>query len=66
MGVTVKLLIITFPISYIALFTHFIACGFWEAIYIFDGLMKNTFDIQPETLHADTQGQSSLLDICLF
>lgn len=45
--------------KYIALFTHFIACGVWEAVYILDGLLKNTSDIQPDTLHADTQGQST-------
>ncbi len=44
--------------NYIALFSHFIPCGVWEAIYIIDGLLKNKFDIQPDTLHADTQGQS--------
>ncbi len=27
-------------------------------MYILDGLLKNTSDIQPDTLHADTQGQS--------
>lgn len=30
----------------------------WEAVYIIDGLLKNTSDIQPDTIHADTQGQS--------
>ncbi|NER31505.1 MAG: Tn3 family transposase [Symploca sp. SIO1C4] len=45
--------------TYIALFTHFITCGVWEAVYILDGLLKNTSDIQPDILHADTQGQSS-------
>src|SRR4051794_27704331 len=44
--------------SYIALFTSFIPCGVWEAIHILDGLMKNRSVIQPDTLHADTQGQS--------
>jgi len=44
--------------KYIALFTHFITCGVWEAVYILDGLFKNISDIQPDTLHADTQGQS--------
>ncbi|MDA2241150.1 Tn3 family transposase [Bacillus cereus group sp. Bc222] len=44
--------------SYIALFSHFIPCGVWEAIYIIDGLLKNKSDIQPDTLHADIQGQS--------
>lgn len=44
--------------SYIALFTSFISCGVWEAVHILDGLMKNRSVIQPDTLHADTQGQS--------
>ncbi|MBW8368763.1 MAG: Tn3 family transposase [Arenimonas sp.] len=44
--------------TYIALFSHFIPCGVWEAVYIFDGLIKNTSEIQPERVHADTQGQS--------
>ena len=44
--------------TYIALFSHFIPCGVWEAVYIIDGLLKNTSDIQPDTVHADTQGQS--------
>lgn len=44
--------------SYIALFSHFIPCGVCEATYILDGLMKNKSDIQPTTLHGDTQAQS--------
>jgi TnpA family transposase len=44
--------------SCIALFTSFIPCGVWEAVHILDGLLKNRSDIQPDTLHADTQGQS--------
>ncbi len=44
--------------TYIALFSHFIACGVWEAVYILDGLLKNQSALQPDTLHADTQGQS--------
>jgi TnpA family transposase len=44
--------------NYIALFSHFISVGVWEAVYIIDGLLENTSDIQPDTLHADTQGQS--------
>jgi TnpA family transposase len=44
--------------TYIALFVHFITCGVWEAVYILDGLLKNSSEIQPDTLHADTQGQS--------
>ncbi len=45
--------------TYIALFSHFIPCGVWEAVYILDELLKNTSDIQPDTIHADTQGQST-------
>ncbi len=44
--------------TYIALFPHFIPCGVWEAVYIIEGLLKNTSEIQPDTTHADTQGQS--------
>ena len=44
--------------TYIALFTSFISCGVWEAVHILDALMKNRSNIQPDTLHADTQGQS--------
>lgn len=45
--------------NYIALFSHFIPCGVWEAVYIIEGLLQNTSDIQPKTVHADTQGQST-------
>lgn len=44
--------------TYIALFSHFIPCGVYEAVYILDGLMSNESDIQPDTLHGDTQAQS--------
>ncbi len=44
--------------TYIALFAHFIPCGVWEGIYLLDPLFKNPSDIQPDTLHADTQGQN--------
>ncbi|MEV0704598.1 Tn3 family transposase, partial [Saccharopolyspora sp. NPDC050389] len=37
---------------------HFITCGVWEAVYIIEGLLRNDSDIQPDTIHADTQGQS--------
>ena len=40
--------------TYIALFSHFIPCGVWEAIYIFDGLFNNKSEIQPDTIHGDT------------
>ena len=39
-------------------FSSFIACGVWEAIHILDGLLENRSEIRPDTLHADTQGQS--------
>ena len=45
--------------SYVALFSHFIPCGTWEAVYIIEGLLKNFSDIQPDTIHGDTQGQST-------
>lgn len=45
--------------NYIALFSHFIPPGVWEAIYIIEGLLKNTSVIQPDRVHADTQGQST-------
>lgn len=44
---------------YVALFSHFINCGTWEAVYIIDGLLKNEPEIRPDILHADTQGQST-------
>ncbi|MFI6208370.1 Tn3 family transposase [Streptomyces sp. NPDC051041] len=46
------------PDTYIALFTHFIPCGVWEAVCIIEGLLKNTSEVKPTTVHADTQGQS--------
>ena len=59
--------------EYIALFSHFIGCGVWEAVYILDALLKNKSVYQPDTLHADTHGQSEpvfalahLLGIKLF
>jgi len=44
--------------TYIALFSHFIPCGVYEAIYILDGLIKNESDIQPKVFHGDTHAQS--------
>ena len=40
------------------MFSHFIACGVWEAVYILDGLLKNQSALQPDTLYADTHGQA--------
>jgi TnpA family transposase len=45
--------------TYVALFSPCIPCGTWEAIYIIDGLLKKASDIQPDAVHADTQGQST-------
>lgn len=44
--------------TYIALFSRFISCGMWEAVYILDLFSSNKSVLQPDTLHADTQGQS--------
>ncbi len=43
--------------TYIALFSNFIACGVWEAVYILDGLLQNRSDFEVDTVHADTHGQ---------
>ena len=45
--------------TYIALFSNFISCGVWEAVHILDGLLENKSDIQPDTIHGDTQAQST-------
>ncbi|HET9643527.1 MAG TPA: Tn3 family transposase, partial [Burkholderiaceae bacterium] len=45
--------------TYIALFSHFIPCGVYEAIYILDGLIRNESDIRPDAVHGDTQAQST-------
>lgn len=47
--------------NYIALFSTFIPCGVWEAVAIIEGLLKNTSDMQPKIIHADTQGQSTIV-----
>jgi TnpA family transposase len=47
-----------FSDMYVALIGTFIPCGAWEAIYLLDLLIKNKSDIQPNTIHGDTQGQS--------
>jgi TnpA family transposase len=44
---------------YIALFSRFIPCGAYEAIHILDPLINNESDIQPDTVHGDTQAQSA-------
>ena len=47
--------------SYIALYSRFSTCGAWEGHYILDFLQENTSDVQPDTIHADTQGQSTAI-----
>jgi TnpA family transposase len=47
-----------FSDMYIALMGTFIPCGAWEAIYLLDLFIKNKSDIQPDTIHGDTQEQS--------
>jgi TnpA family transposase len=44
--------------TYVALFSRFIPCGVWEAVYLLDLLLSNDSAIRPESVHADTQGQS--------
>ncbi|WP_328591774.1 transposase [Candidatus Frankia alpina] len=44
--------------TYIALFSRFIPCGVWEAVYIIDGLLANPSEVTSDVVHADTQGQS--------
>jgi TnpA family transposase len=45
--------------TYIALFSRFIPCGVWEAVYVLDGLLENKSEIQPDTIHGDTQAQNA-------
>ena len=45
--------------TYVALFSRFIPCGVWEAVHLIEGLLANASDVQPSTVHADTQGQSA-------
>jgi len=47
--------------SYIALYSRFSTCGAWEGHYILDFIQENTSDVQPDTIHADTQGQSTAI-----
>lgn len=47
--------------NYIALFSTFIPCGVWEAVAILEGLLQNKSDLQPDIIHADTQGQSTVV-----
>lgn len=44
--------------NYIALMSHFTTCGTYEAVYILDGMLNNTSNVQPDTVHGDTHAQS--------
>jgi len=45
--------------NYIAVFCHFIPPGIWEAVYVIEGLLKQRFSVQADTVCSDTQGQSA-------
>jgi len=45
--------------NYIALFSRFTTCGAWEGHYILDFVTENESEVQPDTIHSDTQGQSA-------
>ena len=47
--------------SYIALFSRFSTCGAWEGHYILDFVEENKSDVRPDTIHADTQSQSTAI-----
>lgn len=47
--------------TYVALFSNFISCGVWEGVHILDGIIENNSEVQPDTLHADTHGQSEAI-----
>lgn len=44
--------------QYVALFSHFIACGVHESWHILDGVARNDMEIQPSILHGDTHAQN--------
>lgn len=47
--------------TYIALFSRFTTCGSWEGYYILDFVTENQSEVRPDTVHADTQGQSAAI-----
>ena len=47
--------------NYIALMSRFNTCGSWEGHYILDFLQENESEVKPDTVHADTQGQSTAI-----
>jgi hypothetical protein len=47
--------------NYIALMSRWTTCGAWEGHAILDFLKQNESDVKPDTIHADTQGQSNAI-----
>ena len=47
--------------NYIALMSRWTTCGAWEGHVILDFLKENESDVKPDTIHADTQGQSTAI-----
>ena len=47
--------------NYIALMSRWTTCGSWEGHAILDFLKENESDVKPDTIHADTQGQSNAI-----
>jgi TnpA family transposase len=47
--------------NYIALMSRWTTCGAWEGHAILDFLKENESDLKPDTIHADTQGQSNAI-----
>jgi TnpA family transposase len=45
--------------NYVAVFCHFIPPGVWEAVYVIEGLMRSQLSVKADTVHSDTQGQST-------
>lgn len=45
--------------NYIAFFSTFMPCGVWEAVELIEGLLKNNSNLKPDTVHGDTQAQST-------
>jgi len=47
--------------TYIALFSRFIPCSVWEAVYILDGLLSNQSEMKPNEVSGDTQAQNAVV-----
>lgn len=47
--------------NYIALMSRWTTCGAWEGHVVLDFLKENESDVKPDTVHADTQGQSTAI-----